>query len=319
MARFLREHGIHSDVFRISTQRTDTAPATPNFAELRFFRVDSVEEATPQLHTSQALVDFLIKQRYDRIVFKGMKYAVNRQIIEAVGDGARYGMIVGGSHRDPLFNRYGMVFVEHTGQLQDLKKIDGAKSIVSVLPKYLPDLDWSELRRREKYFDIVCNGKFVERKNQALLEPLFHSNLKIIFIGDGPLIMNIKGMASGCSNVHFSGAVPWREAVDVVASARLLVHPSLHEGLPRACVEAFACGVPMVGLRDTLGPALGGAGCCHLVEPRDFCSSVALLLHDVGRLSQMSREAVSYWKRNHNSEALEASMAIFADWIVATD
>ena len=316
MARLLRDHGIHCDVFRLSTQRTDTSPATSSWAELKFFLVDNVDEAVPQLHTSQGLVDFLVKEKYDRIIFKGMKYAVNRQVIEAAGDGVLFGVIVGGSHRDPLSIRYGIIFVEHAGQALDIGKLDIGEPIISVLPKYLPDLDWSQLRRREKRFDIACSGKFVERKNQALMAPLFNSDFRIIFIGDGPLMLSIKEMASGRSTVHFSGAVPWREAINIVASARLLAHPSVHEGLPRACVEAFACGVPMVGLRETLGPALGDAGCCHLVEASDFCNSVALMLHDKGRLSEMAREAVSYWERNHNSEALEAATAVLADWLL---
>ena len=48
-------------------------------------------------------------------------------------------------------------------------------------------------------------------------------------------------------NFHFAGLVPPAEVASYIAQADLLWHLSLHEGLPRAVVQALAVGIPAIG------------------------------------------------------------------------
>ena len=48
-------------------------------------------------------------------------------------------------------------------------------------------------------------------------------------------------------NFHFAGLVPPAEVCRYLAQSDLLWHLSLHEGLPRAVVQALASGIPAIG------------------------------------------------------------------------
>ena len=71
-----------------------------------------------------------------------------------------------------------------------------------------------------------------------------------LFVGDGPMrdellgILRRRGIAG---NFHFAGLVPPSEVAGHIAQADILWHLSLHEGLPRAVVQALAAGIPAVG------------------------------------------------------------------------
>lgn len=315
IARRLREAGIHCDVFRLSADPRKPLPPSSEFAELYFCPVDDPLEGVPQRHTSRALVETLRRERYRCILFKGMKYAVNQQVISALDNDAKFGVIIGGSHRDPNIKAFDVILAEHDGQVGELRRMARPDAVIAQLPKYLDGHNWPELRASAKRFDVVCNGRFIERKNQNLLTPLFGSGLRILFIGSGPMRSEIAAAAEPFPNVTFSGDVPWGTAVSLVASAKILAHPSLHEGLPRACIEALSCGVPVVGLLSTLGSALGHASCCSLVSPDDFCSRIEALVADEVTLEAMSKSALAYCEAHHGPQLLDAAIEVLAHWI----
>lgn len=64
------------------------------------------------------------------------------------------------------------------------------------------------------------------------------------------------GAASG---VEFLGSLPLADALDEIASAQVVFHPSLEEAMPGPVAEAMALGVPVVAARQA-------AGCAWLVE-----------------------------------------------------
>lgn len=75
-------------------------------------------------------------------------------------------------------------------------------------------------------------------------------NLKLTVLGDGHYRQEYEGMAKNLAlnNVTFLGYVQQGPAVfEQLRSSDLFVMPSLMEGLPRAMLEAMACGVPCIG------------------------------------------------------------------------
>lgn len=96
-------------------------------------------------------------------------------------------------------------------------------------------------------------GRFVPEKNQAFLVEVLASlhgrgvDAELVLLGDGPTRQGIAAKAEGLSvadHVYFAGlqadTAPFYSAMDVFCM------PSLFEGLPVACVEAQAAGLPMV-------------------------------------------------------------------------
>ena len=71
-----------------------------------------------------------------------------------------------------------------------------------------------------------------------------------LFVGDGPMYNELTARLQAdniAGNFHFAGLVPPAEVASYIAQADLLWHLSLHEGLPRAVVQALASGIPAIG------------------------------------------------------------------------
>lgn len=95
--------------------------------------------------------------------------------------------------------------------------------------------------------------------------------------------------------VSFKGRVPQQDLADHMARARVLVLPSLAEGLPRVVFEAMACGTPVIGsavggIPELIEDGVNG----FLVEPgnRDaLAMRLRWMLENPIRCLQMGREA----------------------------
>ena len=75
-------------------------------------------------------------------------------------------------------------------------------------------------------------------------------NVHFLFVGDGPMYDELQSYLKSRNidgNFHFAGLIPPAEVCRYIAQADLLWHLSLHEGLPRAVVQALATGIPAIG------------------------------------------------------------------------
>ena len=75
-------------------------------------------------------------------------------------------------------------------------------------------------------------------------------DVHFLFVGDGPMYDDLNKYLKSKNidkNFHFAGLVPPSEVCRYIAQSDLLWHLSLHEGLPRAVVQALATGIPAIG------------------------------------------------------------------------
>jgi len=119
---------------------------------------------------------------------------------------------------------------------------------------------------------------------------------KFLLVGDGPWRAKLEAWAAEPGlrgRIHFAGLVPPAEVPRWVASMDVLVHLSLREGLPRAAVQAFAAGKPVVAHPLDGTPEVvvdGETG--FLVSPGDrtaLVEGVRRLLRDPALASSMGR------------------------------
>jgi glycosyltransferase involved in cell wall biosynthesis len=79
------------------------------------------------------------------------------------------------------------------------------------------------------------------------------SKYPLKILGDGPLRVCLEAQTAerGLSDsITFCGRLPRNESIAIVKGARFQITPSLwYEGFPMVIVEAFACGVPVIGSR----------------------------------------------------------------------
>jgi glycosyltransferase involved in cell wall biosynthesis len=197
-------------------------------------------------------------------------------------------VIVGGRYLAPDVAYARAIYVENEKQRRIIKFLT-FRTEVKVLQK-LVDPAFS-LRRTEGpiAFDIAVVSAFVPWKNHYALKGLCSRPVSIAFIGDGPLRMEIEELfASVAAKAQFFGNISSNSVAEVLKSSRILVHPSLSEGIPRAVVESLVCGVPVVACSGVVGLPVEHMKNGLLVEPEILSLEVLKLLSNEELLSQLS-------------------------------
>ncbi len=100
---------------------------------------------------------------------------------------------------------------------------------------------------------ILYVGNLLEEKGVIDLLEAFQMvkdlGAHLIYVGDGPLAEGLALRADGLGlggRVRLLGARPPESIPELLSTADILVLPSHREGLPMVCVEALACGIPVV-------------------------------------------------------------------------
>jgi glycosyltransferase involved in cell wall biosynthesis len=119
---------------------------------------------------------------------------------------------------------------------------------------------------------ILFVGRLVKVKGlQYLIEAMRDCPAEqLLIVGDGPERAALHQAATGMSNVSFAGGVTPNRVDAYLSRAKVLVVPSVNEGLPNVILEAMARGIPIVasnggGIPDIVKPDETG----FLVPPAD--------------------------------------------------
>lgn len=303
----LRAAGVEARIWRIhpgpETEREELLGVP-----VGFFPADDAT-LDPHRQTSAALRAECAAFAPDIVLYKGLGYDVNADLQATRPAGARYGLIVGGAVTDRLLEGAALVCGEYREQLQRHFPAHLETGRAMVLPKYI-DLDLAGDGRppRRAEHDIVNVGTFAEpRKNQAALLP-FAERHRLAFVGGGPPMLEMRRQHRKNPQVRFYGRLPHPEVFGVLRKARVMVHPSRHDGLPRATIEAMACGLPVVALRETIeGGIPHGGG--FLTTEEALPHAVELLLADDALRMRMGRVARQHVERHHGPAAIARAAA----------
>jgi glycosyltransferase involved in cell wall biosynthesis len=173
---------------------------------------------------------------------------------------------------------------------------------IVVKPNFVPPAP-----RREgpgRYFLFL--GRLSSEKGVAeLLEHWRRIDAPLLVVGDGPELQRLRALAP--PSVEFRGAIPGSEVGEVVAGARALVVPSrAYEGAPRVVTEAYAAGVPVIGVRAGALPELVEDGVtgrlAGLADSSAWEAAARSLLDDAETL-RLGRSAYEVWRRRYSPEA----------------
>lgn len=298
----LRAQGVEAQVWRIHAG-AEAEREELNGVPVAFCPSD-MPEANAHRQVSAVLRAEIAAFAPDVVLYKGLGYDVNADVQASRPDGARYGFIVGGAVTDRLLDGAAVVFGEYAEQLRRHfpALLDAGRAMV--LPKYIDIAlagDGKPPRRPDH--DIVNVGNFAEpRKNQAALLP-FGTQHRLAFVGGGTPMLEMRKQHRKNPNIVFYGRLPHPEVFAVLRKSRIMVHPSTLDGLPRATVEAMACGLPVVALRETIEGGIPlGAG--FLVNEAALPHAVALLMADDALRLRMGRAARQHVERNHGPAAI---------------
>jgi glycosyltransferase involved in cell wall biosynthesis len=114
--------------------------------------------------------------------------------------------------------------------------------------------------------------------------------------------------------VRLAGRLSQPDAVEIVASSRALVQPSLAEGMGVTIMEAFALGRPVVGSRVGGIPELVEPGATGWLVPPGAPNELAqamdaVLTTPVGELERLGRAGRERVLRNHDAAREAARLA----------
>jgi glycosyltransferase involved in cell wall biosynthesis len=120
-----------------------------------------------------------------------------------------------------------------------------------VIPNYVDTELFKPMDVEKKPNSLCYVGRLTKQKNlQALLEALEGTPYSLDIIGEGEEEENLKRFVKEHSlNVNFLGTIPNHQLPEVLNRYEAFVLPSLYEGMPKALLEAMACGLPVVGAR----------------------------------------------------------------------
>jgi glycosyltransferase involved in cell wall biosynthesis len=169
-----------------------------------------------------------------------------------------------------------------------------------------------EPARRERPYVLVVGTRIARKNTGALAEAarrLAGEGIELVSAGSGRAYMREEGAGGGV--VKALGYVPDAELPGLYAGARALAIPSLYEGFGLPCIEAMACGTPVVAAdRAALPETCGGAAL--LADPDDAGAFADALVeaatHDAtrARLTDAGRARAAGLTWNRTAELTDA-------------
>ncbi|MCQ1536905.1 glycosyltransferase family 4 protein [Methanosarcina sp. KYL-1] len=117
-----------------------------------------------------------------------------------------------------------------------------------------------------KRYDVIFAGRLIKEKNVgvlikavALLKDDFPA-LRCCIVGDGPEKAALEKLAdeTGMQEiVEFAGFQEYEALIGKIKASKVFVLPSSREGFGMVVIEAFACGVPVVTVKEKYNAAQG--------------------------------------------------------------
>ena len=311
LLRALARRGVEARLFRMHTGAATEREAALDGAVTAIF-CPSDDSSVPHAQRISAVLRAEIEAfRPTLLLFKGLGYAVNADVTAALAP-CPFGLIAGGATNDAILPRSAIVLAEHEAQAASAFAEHSTAGRCMILPKFIDmALIGDGSPANAPRYDIVNVGGFQDgRKNQAALLPLAR-RFRICFLGGGEGLDALRAKAPG--RARFLGQRRPHEVYEHLRAARLMVHVSLQDGLPRAVVEAMACGRPVVAYRKTLPAGLTHGEHGLLVEPEAMEAEVTALLGDTPRLNAMGQAARRHALTHHGPEALDRAAARFLE------
>lgn len=99
---------------------------------------------------------------------------------------------------------------------------------------------------------IGCIGRMHHQKGQEFLIRAFkdisreHPDARLVLVGDGPIMAQMKAEAAGHPNILFTGTITGHDYNNLLAAFDIYAQPSRYEGLPRTLLDAMYLGLPIV-------------------------------------------------------------------------
>ena len=123
-------------------------------------------------------------------------------------------------------------------------------------------------------------------------------DIKCHIIGDGPEKERLEALAARrglAGNVRFFGFMDYDAVISLIKSSKVMVLPSSREGFGMVVIEAFACRVPAVTVKDEKNAASllvnEETGFVVKLDAREIGDAIRTLIMDANLRKKMGRSA----------------------------
>ncbi len=154
------------------------------------------------------------------------------------------------------------------------------------IPNYVETSVFKPLQAVEKKKGSICFiGRLSREKNLlALLKALQGLPYTLTIIGSGGQKEQLEEVArNGGANVNFLGNIPNHELPQILNQHQVFILPSLWEGMPKALLEAMACGLPVIGTNvDGINEVIehGENGILCRTDPKSIKEAIVTLMEN---------------------------------------
>lgn len=180
-----------------------------------------------------------------------------------------------------------------------------------------------------KIYDIIFAGRLIKEKNVdvliksvSLLEKSF-PEICCCIIGNGPERESLEKLTRELDvqeNVTFQGFQEYRALIGKIKASKVLVLPSSREGFGMVVIEAFACGVPVVTVKEKYNAAQGLVedgvdGFIVGLEERKIAKAVEKMIEKNSGNGKVSEAALNKAKKYGWDEIVENIRMVYEDYI----
>jgi len=121
---------------------------------------------------------------------------------------------------------------------------------ITILPNYVDTGQFKHMFHQDFHRDhFVYVGRLAEEKNIFnLIQAAADAEIVLHVYGEGPLLQELEYLVSKANaHVIFHGVVPHAELPALLNHYKYFILPSVYEGMPKALLEAMACGLICLG------------------------------------------------------------------------
>ena len=178
------------------------------------------------------------------------------------------------------------------------------------------DVEWvkSKYNLLDHEIIILCveSFKHYSKRQDILIRALPNvlerfNNLKVIFVGDGPTLQQMKHLAQDLGvdqNINFLGNIAHGDVLAIMSIAEIVVHPTEFEAFSTVLKESFSLEKPfLVSNIESMKNIVQNGNNALLAEndPMEFAEKIIYLLENKDRRKKIGENAAKYAKKYFDS------------------
>ena len=243
LIKYLKKNGHHVDV--ISSENTFTIPIkklkNPSFLVSSYFK-------------TKFMKNYDIVHTQHPIGALAMKNVTGKKILTIHGIySEQIGMLHGKSSSDfsNKFEKKAFTWADAVtaGSKEAFEYYNKFGPKVSFIPNAI-DIDSLPSGIDIRYENqIIFAGRLSKEKGiLTILETVedLPNHINLLIIGSGPEKENVINSAKKNKNIHYLGYQPKEKTIPLIRGSKLLIQPSLAEGISATLLEAMACKTPVI-------------------------------------------------------------------------